>query len=138
MGYAVGLALAELAVAAVAAVSLTTDGTRLAGLLLAAPGLGFVAYVSRLLADDYAGDCGCTPLAATVTRLSLVPGAALLVVGSVLATDVAFDDVAFARTSGALQTSLAVGTAAVLGALVALLPASALTGDPLLLRADEG
>jgi methylamine utilization protein MauE len=136
--YSAGLILAELGVAAVAAVSLAGDTTRPAGALISVAGLGFVAYVGHLLAHGYDGDCGCTPLTATVTRLSLVPGAALLVIGLALVPDAAFDDAAFARTSGALQTSLAVGAAVVLGALVALLPATALTGDPLVLRAEEG
>jgi methylamine utilization protein MauE len=134
--YAAGLVVAELAVAALAAVSLAGDGTRLAGVALVVSGLGFVAYVARLLARDYAGDCGCTPLTATVTRLSLLPGAALAAAGLALAPDAAFDDVAFADTSGALQTSLALVAAGLLGALVAVLPATALSGDPLVLVPD--
>lgn len=140
--YAAALALAELAIVAAAAVSLTADGdtARIAGLALVAAGLGFVAYVARLLARDYAGDCGCTPLATTVTRLSLVPGAALAAVGLVLALAPAdgLDDVAFAQTSGPWQTGLALAVGGVLGGLVALLPATALTGDPLMLRSEEG
>jgi len=138
--YAAALALAELAIGVAAAFSLTADGdtARVAGIALVAAGLGFVAYVARLLAREYAGDCGCTPLAATVTRLSLVPGAALTAVGLALALAPGdgLDDVAFARTSGPWQTALALAVGGVLGGLVALLPATALTGDPLVLRAE--
>lgn len=138
--YAAALVVAELGVTALAAVSLAGDSTRLAGVALVVAGVGFVAYVARLLARHYDGDCGCTPLAATVTRLSLVPGAALVIVGLALALAPGdgWRDVAFADTSGALQTNLALVTAGVLGALVAVLPATALTGDPFVLRAEEG
>jgi hypothetical protein len=124
----------ELAVLAAAVVSLFSETTRVAGALLGVAGAAFVGYVALLLARDYRGDCGCSPVAASVTGLSLVPGAALLAAGVVLAVDHRFDDVALADGSGGLETVLALGAAILIGGLVSLLPASALVGDPATLR----
>jgi hypothetical protein len=124
----------ELAVLAAAVLSLFSDTSRVAGVLLGVAGAAFVGYVALLLARDYRGDCGCSPVAASVTGLSLVPGAALLAAGVVLAADHAFDDVALADGSGGLETVLALAVAVLIGGLVSLLPASALVGDPATLR----
>jgi hypothetical protein len=124
----------ELAVLAAAVVSLFAGTTRVAGALLAVAGAAFVAYVALLLARDYRGDCGCSPVAASVTGLSLAPGAALLAAGVVLAIDHSFDDVALADGSGGLETVLALAAAVLIGGLVSLLPASAVVGNPVTLR----
>jgi hypothetical protein len=124
----------ELAVLAAAVVSLFSETTRVAGVLLGVAGAAFVGYVALLLARDYRGDCGCSPVAASVTGLSLVPGAALLAAGVVLAIDHSFDDAALADGSGGLETVLALAAAVLVGGLVSLLPASALVGDPVTLR----
>jgi methylamine utilization protein MauE len=124
----------ELAVLAAAVVSLFTSTTRVAGAMLGLAGAAFVGYVALLLTRDYRGDCGCSPVAAAVTGLSLVPGAALLAAGVVLAVDHPFDDVALADGSGGLETALALAAAVLIGGLVSLLPASALVGDPVTLR----
>lgn len=128
--YAGALVAVELAVVATALVTLGAESTRLAGVALALTGAGFVGYVVLLLGRDYQGDCGCSPVAAAVSKLSLVPGAVLVGVGALLAADRAFDGTAFARGDGALQTGLALAAAALLGALLSLLPGSALVGDP--------
>jgi hypothetical protein len=124
----------ELAVLVAAVMSLFSSTTRVAGALLAAAGAAFVGYVVLLLRRDYSGDCGCSPVAASVTGLSLVPGAALLAAGVVLAVDHSFDDVALADGSGGLETVLALAAAVLIGGLVSLLPASALVGNPVTLR----
>lgn len=124
----------ELGVLAAVAVSLFTETTRVAGVLLAGAGAAFLGYVALLLRRDYRGDCGCSPVAASVTGLSLVPGAALLAAGAVLAADHPFDDVALADGAGGLETVLALAAALLVGGLVSLLPASALVGDPATLR----
>jgi hypothetical protein len=124
----------ELAVLAAAVVSLFGETTRVAGVLLAVAGAAFVAYVALLLARDYRGDCGCSPVAASVTGLSLVPGAALLAAGVVLAVDHSFDDVALSDGSGGLETVMALAAAVLIGGLVSLLPASAVVGNPVTLR----
>lgn len=124
----------ELAVLAAAVVSLFSETTRIAGVLLGVAGAAFVGYVALLLSRDYRGDCGCSPVAASVTGLSLVPGAALLAAGVVLALDHSFDGSAFADGSGRLETVLAFAAAVLIGGLVSLLPASALVGDPVTLR----
>ena len=124
----------ELTVLAAVAVSLLSETTRVAGVLLAVAGAAFLGYVALLLARDYRGDCGCSPVAASVTGLSLVPGAALLAAGVVLAVDHPFDDVALADGPGGLETVLALAAAVLIGGLVSLLPASALVGDPVTLR----
>lgn len=128
--YAGALVAVELAVVATALATLGAESTRLAGVALALTGAGFVGYVVLLLGRDYQGDCGCSPVAAAVSKLSLVPGAVLVGLGALLAADRAFDDTAFARSDGALQTGLALAAAALLGALLSLLPGSALVGDP--------
>lgn len=128
------LVVLELAVLAAVVVSLFSETSRVAGALLGLAGAGFCGYVALLLGRDYRGDCGCSPVAASVTGLSLVPGAALLVAGVVLAADHPFDDVALADGSGGLETVLALAAAALIGGLVSLLPASALVGDPATLR----
>jgi hypothetical protein len=124
----------ELAVLAAAVVSLFSETTRIAGVLLGAAGAAFVGYVALLLSRDYRDDCGCSPVAAPVTGLSLVPGAALLAAGVVLALDHSFEGSAFADGSGSLETVLAFAAAVLIGGLVSLLPASALVGDPVTLR----
>jgi hypothetical protein len=129
--YAALVAAGELAAVGVAVASAFASTTRVAGVLLAGAGASFVAYVARLLARGYRGDCGCSPVAATVTRLSLVPGAALLAAGAVLVADRPLGEAALARGSGPLETGMALGAAALVGALLSLLPASALVGDPL-------
>jgi hypothetical protein len=128
------LVVLELAVLVAVVASLFSETSRVAGALLGLAGAGFCGYVVLLLGRDYRGDCGCSPVAASVTGLSLVPGAALLVAGVVLAADHPFDDVALADGSGGLETVLALAAAALIGALVSLLPASALVGDPATLR----
>lgn len=128
------LVVLELAVLAAVVGSLFSETSRVAGALLGLAGAGFCGYVALLLGRDYRGDCGCSPVAASVTGLSLVPGAALLVAGVVLAADHPFDDVALADGSGGLESVLALAAAALIGALVSLLPASALVGDPATLR----
>ena len=136
--YAGLLIVVEMAVVGVGGVALLGGaGTRLAGVLLAASGLAFLAYVATLLIRGYQGDCGCSPLTASITGLSLLPGASLVLAGALLAPDRAYDDVAFAASGGAVETGLALVTAGLLGALVSLLPASALVGDPQLLSGEE-
>jgi hypothetical protein len=137
-GYAGSLIAAELAVVAAGLAALTGTGIRLAGLALAACGLGFVGYLVALLAGRYSGDCACSPLPSGVTPLSLVPGTVLAAGGLVLALDRPLADVGLDRTSGALQTGLALAAAGLLGALLVLLPASALRGDPRDLSPEEG
>jgi hypothetical protein len=128
----------ELAALAVSVASLFSSSGRLAGALLAAAGAAFVAYVVLLLRRDYRGDCGCTPVAAAVTGLSVVPGGVLLAAGLVLAADPSLGDTALARTSGGVDTAVALAAAGVLGALVSLLPASALVGDARRLQPAAG
>jgi hypothetical protein len=128
--YAAALVVVELAVTALALATLATDSTRAAGVALALTGAGFVAYVALLLRRDVRGDCGCSPVAASVSRLSLVPGVVLVAAGAVLAADRPFDGSAFADTGGGFETTLALAAAALTGALLSLLPGSALVGDP--------
>lgn len=137
-GYAGVLIAAELAAVAAGLVALSGHGTRLVGTALAACGLGFVGYLLALLAGRYSGDCACSPLHTSVTPLSLVPGAVLAAGGVVLALDRPLDDVGLDRTSGALQTGLALAVAGLVGVLLVLLPASALLGDPRNLSPEEG
>jgi hypothetical protein len=137
VAWAVLVAALELAVLAAAAVSLFSSTSRLAGALLALAGAAFVAYVALLLSRDYRGDCGCSPVAASVSWLSVVPGAVLLAAGVLLAVDRSFDDVALADGSGAVQTAVALVASGLVGALLSLLPASALVGDPRSLRPDR-
>lgn len=135
--YAGLLVALELAMVGVCSVALFASVGRLAGLVLAGGGVAFVVYVSVLVVSGYQGDCGCSPLTSSVTWLSAVPGGVLFVTGALLAVDRPFDDVAFGEASGPLQNASALGAAAVVGSLVALLPATALTGDPLSLQPEE-
>ncbi|HKH07225.1 MAG TPA: MauE/DoxX family redox-associated membrane protein [Acidimicrobiales bacterium] len=128
-GWAAAVVALELVVVASVPLAWAAGTTRLAGLLAAATGLAFVAYVATLRRRGYAGDCGCSPVASAVTGLSFVPGAFLVAGGAVLALDRS-SEVAFAQASGTLEPALALGASALLGALVLLLPASALAGDP--------
>jgi hypothetical protein len=132
-GWAAGVVALEVAVAASLVTAWATDTTRVAGLLVAGTGLAFVAYLVALRRRGYDGDCGCSPVASAVTGLSFVPGAFLVLAGAVLALDRS-SDVAFADASGTLEPALALGAAGILGALLLLLPASALAGDPTTLR----
>lgn len=132
-----GLVVAfELAALAVSVAGLFSSTGRPAGVLLTVAGAAFVAYVALLLRRDYQGDCGCAPVAAAVSGLSVVPGGSLLAAGLVLAADPSLGDVALARGSGGLDTALALAAAGLLGALVSLLPASSLVGDPRTLEPD--
>lgn len=124
----------ELGVLTACVAGLFSSTGRPAGALLAVAGAAFAAYVTLLLRRDYRGDCGCAPVAASVTRLSLAPGGALLAAGLVLVADPSLGDVALAETSGGLETTLALCAAGLVGALVSLLPASAVVGDPLRLQ----
>lgn len=135
--YAALVVALELAVVGSCLFSLFSSTTRVPGVLLAGSGACFVAYVTLLLARGYRGDCGCSPVAASVTGLSLVPGAALLVAGALLVADRPFDDVAFADGSGVVETALALAASALLGGLLPLVPASALVGDPLSLSPER-
>ena len=132
-GWAAAVVALELAVVAAVALSWAAGTTRVVGVLAAATGLGFVAYVATLRRRGYDGDCGCSPVASAVTGLSFVPGAFLAATGALLAADRGWDT-AFARASGTLEEALALGAAGLLGALLLLLPASALAGDPSTLR----
>ena len=125
-GWAAGVVALEVAVVASLVTAWAADTTRVAGLLVAGTGLAFVAYLVALRRRGYDGDCA-------VTGLSFVPGAFLVLAGAVLALDRS-SDVAFADASGTLEPALALGAAGVLGALLLLLPASALAGDPTTLR----
>jgi hypothetical protein len=136
VAWATAVVVLELGALVVCVASLFSSTGRPAGVLLAVAGVAFVAYVALLLRRGYRGDCGCAPVAASVTGLSLVPGSVLLVAGLVLAADPSLDDVAFAHGSGGLDTALALAAAGLLGALVSLLPASALIGDPRTLEPD--
>jgi hypothetical protein len=132
-GWAAAVVALELVVVASVALAWAADTTRMTGALAAATGLGFVVYVAALRRRGYEGDCGCAPVASAVTGLSFVPGAFLALAGAVLAADRSWD-VAIADASGTLEPALALGASGVLGALLLLLPASALAGDPTTLR----
>jgi hypothetical protein len=136
VAWATVVVVLELGALVVCVASLFWSTGRPAGVLLAAAGVAFVAYVALLLRRGYRGDCGCAPVSASVTGLSLVPGSMLLVAGLVLAADPSLDDVALAHGSGGLDTAMALAAASLLGALVSLLPASALIGDPRSLVSD--
>jgi hypothetical protein len=136
VAWATAVVVLELGALVVCVASLFSSTGRPAGVLLAVSGVAFVAYVALLLRRGYRGDCGCAPVAASVTGISLVPGSVLLVAGLVLAADPSLDDVALAHGSGGLDTALALAAAGLLGALVSLLPASALIGDPRRLEPD--
>lgn len=98
-------------------------------------GLAFLAYVGRLLRrPGVAGGCGCSPMAAPLTRLSRVPAAALAAVAalSLLAAAIRPGDdlpaVASLPAHAVATAALPVLWGVTLAAVVLLVPAAA--GEP--------
>jgi hypothetical protein len=80
--------IAELVTGTAALVLLIAQSSAVPALLLfafaGALGVGFVAYVRRLLRQpDRASSCGCSPLASPLTSASQLPGVALSTVSAV-------------------------------------------------------
>jgi|GEM_PF-6451239 len=127
----VGLVECLVAIAALAALA-GAGGPRFASLAFAAAlvvGVGFLAYLRRLLDSGHTGSCGCTPLASSLTPASFVPAAALTTAGALGLAAVwlagSGPGVSSATSAATPWGALAIAWGVALAGLVLLLPATA-------------